>query len=188
MSLAETIIFFNNQAANVTIEQVTKLSKKDLNELCEATESTIMDTYGFSIGFHKSGLPDRDYLESYFQGVLIVPERELFIARLNDIIAGSIQLVKPARSNQTSSFACSLDNHFVAPWARGHKIAQLLLKALEEKARQEGYSLLKLSVRANREAAISLYEKAGYIRWGTLDKYELMAGEIVAGHFYYKDL
>jgi ribosomal protein S18 acetylase RimI-like enzyme len=172
----------------ITVEKVSQFKGMELSDLCDATEATMNDTYGFSIGFNRAEPPVRNVLESYFKGVLIIPERQLIVGRYDGTIAGSIQLVKPGPSNQTSSFACSVDNHFVAPWARGYGMAKMLLEAAEEEARNCGFTLLKLSVRATREAAIKLYESCGYIKWGTLDKYEFMAGKIVAGHFYYKDL
>lgn len=174
--------------ATVIIEKLDKCHGTDLQELCDATEATMNDTFGFSIGFNRSEPPVRERLENYFKGVILVPERQLIIGRYDGTISGSIQLVKPAASNQTSAFAASVDNHFVAPWARGHGIARKLLEAAEEEARRCKFTLLKLSVRATREAAIHLYETCGYKRWGTLDKYEIMAGQLVAGHFYYKDL
>lgn len=172
----------------ISVEQLTAFRGPDLADLCEATIVTMKDTYGFSIGFHLWETPSRDQLEAYFKGVLMIPERQLFIGRFDGTVAGSIQLVKPAPGNQTSSFAASVDNHFVAPWARGHGIARTLLEAAEKEAKSLGYSVLRLSVRATREAAIKLYENCGYKRWGVLDKYEIMADKIVAGYFYYKDL
>lgn len=172
----------------IVIEKLDKLQGVDLQELCDATEATMNDTFGFSIGFNSAEPPVRERLENYFKGVLLVPERQLIVGRYDGAICGSIQLVKPAASNQTSAFAASVDNHFVAPWARGHGIARKLLEAAEDEARHCKFSLLKLSVRATREAAIRLYQVCGYTQWGILDKYELMAGQMVAGHFYYKDL
>ena len=57
-----------------------------------------------------------------------------------------------------------------------------------EEARVLGYSIIKLSVRETRPAAISVFEKRGYVKWGTLPKYELDQGKIVAGFFYFKEL
>jgi ribosomal protein S18 acetylase RimI-like enzyme len=178
----------NTESAEIIVERLTKFENNDLGDLCDATEATVFNTYGFSIGFQHSGLPERQYLEAYFRGVLIVPERELFVVRYDGVIAGSIQLVKPSPNNKTSAFACSVDNHFVAPWARGHGLAKKLLEYAEDEARRQNFAILKLSVRATREAAINLYKNSGYKLWGTLDKYEVMADEIVAGHFFYKDL
>lgn len=172
----------------IIVEKLDVFKGADLSDLCDATEATMQDTYGFSIGFHRSEPLVRDRLEAYFKGVLLVPERQLIGGRYDGTLAGSIQLVKPAASNQTSAFAASVDNHFVAPWARGHGMARKLLEAAEREARACGITVIKLSVRATREAAIHLYEICDYKRWGTLEKYEIMAGEMVAGHFYYKEL
>ena len=51
--------------------------------------------------------PGRRALESYFRGVLLVPERELFVARLNGVIVGSAHLVRPPRNNEAQAFAAS---------------------------------------------------------------------------------
>jgi ribosomal protein S18 acetylase RimI-like enzyme len=152
----------NTESAEIIVERLTKFENNDLGDLCDATEATVFNTYGFSIGFQHSGLPERQYLEAYFRGVLIVPERELFVVRYDGVIAGSIQLVKPSPNNKTSAFACSVDNHFVAPWARGHGLAKKLLEYAEDEARRQNFAILKLSVRATREAAINLYKNSGY--------------------------
>ena len=39
-------------------------------------------------------------LETYFRGVLLVPERELFLARLDGLVVGSAHLVRPPRNNE----------------------------------------------------------------------------------------
>lgn len=175
--------------ADIKIERLTKLSSMDLNDLCDATESTLLDdSFSFSIGMNRTEPPVRDRLEAYWKGVMLVPERQLIIGRLDGVIAASVQLITPAPSNQTSSFAGSIDHHFVAPWARGHGLAKDLIKAAEDAAREHGLKILRLSVRANLEAAVKMYESCGYKRWGTLDKYEMVEGKMLAGHYYYKDL
>ena len=76
----------------------------------------------------------------------------------------------------------------MAPWARGHGLARMLLQAVEERAAALGLSHLKLDVRETQEAAIQLYEANGYERWGTLPAYARVGGKLVAGHFYVKRL
>lgn len=173
----------------VVIEKVSAFKGTDLADLCDATESTLSDNaLSFSIGLSRVDTQMRNQLEAYWQGVVLVPERELIVGRLDGIIAASIQLVKPAPNNQTGTFAANVDNHFVAPWARGYGLAKELLKAAESEAKEAGLSVLKLSVRANLNSAVKLYESCGYKRWGTLDKYEKIDGKFIAGYFYYKDL
>ena len=165
-------------------EKLTEFKNADLTDLVTATEDAIRD----GIGFNWMIPPARDVLEKYWKGVLVVPDRDLFVGRLDGAIAGSIQLLKPGLSKETSSFAASLDAHFVAPWARGHGLAKMLMEAAEREARVLGFSVLKLSVRETQEAAITLYEEMKYIRWGTLPAYEYVGAQMIAGHFYYKNL
>ena len=94
------------------------LADDDLQALCEAADAAIIDGGGF--GWIEP--PGRTALESYFRGVLLVPERELFVGRMDGIIVGSAQLVRPPRNNEAQAFAASLMHSFVAPYARGHGI------------------------------------------------------------------
>ncbi|MDP6516039.1 MAG: GNAT family N-acetyltransferase, partial [Alphaproteobacteria bacterium] len=127
-------------------------------------------------------------LESYWKGVLLVPERSLFIGRLDGTVAGSVQLLKPPPNFEAGTFGAGIDTHFVAPWARGHGLAGELLAAAESAARDHGFSVMRLDVRATQIRAIALYESRGYQRWGTLDKYHMVDGEMISGYFYVKDL
>ena len=71
----------------------------------------------------------RRALETYFRGVLLVPERELFVARLNGDIVGSAILVRPPRNNEAQAFAASLMHSYIAPYARGYGLARMLTAA-----------------------------------------------------------
>ena len=46
----------------------------------------------------------RELLES----VLTIPERELIIGRLDNVVAGSCQLIKPSKNNEAQKNSCSL--------------------------------------------------------------------------------
>ena len=173
---------------DIKIEALDRLNSLDLVDLCDAAEATITDTYNFNIGFNQWQPPLRSSLESYFKGVMLVKDRKLIVGRLDSTIAGSMQLVIPSSNNETSSFAVSLDNHFVAPWARNLGMSRAMIDFVDKYAVSLGYKIIKLSVRSTREAAITLYESCGYKRWGTLDKYEMVGNKIVSGYFYYKDL
>jgi ribosomal protein S18 acetylase RimI-like enzyme len=163
---------------------MTEFRHADLTELVQATEDAIRE----GIGFNWVLPPGRDVLETYWKGVLVVPERVLFTGRLDGTLAGSVQLVKPGPSKETSSFCVSVEAHFVAPWARGHGLAKMLLEAAEREARAQGFSVLRLSVRKTQERAIHLYEDNGYEKWGELPCYEIVNAQMIAGNFYYKNL
>ena len=166
------------------VERIAEFHRAELEDLCDAAEAAILDGSGF--GWLKP--PARNRLETYWRGVLVVPERELFVARLDGAIAGSAQLIKPPPNQEARAFAATLATHFVAPWARGHGLARALVDAVEEAARAGGFEVLTLDVRETQEAAIKLYESVGYERWGTLPTYARVDGRMIAGHYYVKSL
>jgi ribosomal protein S18 acetylase RimI-like enzyme len=166
------------------VEHIKRFTDDDLHTLCEATDAAIIDGGGF--GWVTP--PGRRALETYFRGVLLVPERELFVARLNGDIVGSAILVRPPRNNEAQAFAASLVHSYIAPYARGHGLARMLTEALEERARELGYHILNLDVRETQTPAIRLYQTLGYIRWGEHPEYAFVRGKSVAGYFYYKRL
>jgi ribosomal protein S18 acetylase RimI-like enzyme len=166
------------------VERLTQYSGTDLDDLCEATEAAIREGGGF--GWLKP--PPRHILESYWKGVLLVPERRLVVGRLDGVIAGSAQLTKAPRNNEAQAFAGTLASAFVAPWARGHGLARRIVLEVEQLGRELGLVVLNLDLRATQEAAIGLYESLGYHRWGTHPAYASVDGRIIPGHYYYKRL
>lgn len=168
----------------VTVEKVTELKRSDLYDLCDAAEAAIIDGGGF--GWVTP--PDREVMERYWKGVMAVPERTLIVGRLDGVIAGSAQLVRPTRNNEAQAFACNLTTSFVAPWARGHGMARMLTQAIIDEATDLGFGILNLDVRETQRAAITLYDHMGFTRWGTHPHYARAKGRTIAGHFYYKVL
>jgi RimJ/RimL family protein N-acetyltransferase len=166
----------------LNVERATELSDDDLAALCEAADAAIIEGGGF--GWIKP--PGRQALERYFRGVLLVPERELFIARLNGVPVGSAQLVRPPRNNEAQAFSATLMHSFIAPYARGHGLARLLTQRVEDGARALGYFCLNLDVRETQEVAIRLYKSLGYEHWGSHPVYARVEGRMVQGQFFYK--
>lgn len=166
------------------VEKKTSLSATELNELCVATEDAIRD----GIGFNWIAPPQRETLESYWNGVLMVPSRTLFVGRLDGVLASSIQLLRPSKTKETQAFAASIEAHFVAPWARGHGLAPMLLEAAEREAAKEGFSVMNLSVRESQTRALEVYRTHGYSEWGTMPYYEYVNASMVSGHYFYKKL
>jgi ribosomal protein S18 acetylase RimI-like enzyme len=166
----------------LNVERLTQYSGTDLDDLCEATESAIVEGGGF--GWLKP--PPRQVLENYWKGVLLVPERRLVVGRLDGIIAGSAQLTRAPRNNEAQAFAGTLAHLFVAPWARGHGLGRSIVLEIERLAREFGLAVLNLDLRDTQTAAIGLYESLGYRRWGTHPVYARVDRRIVPGHYYYK--
>ena len=128
------------QSTNIMVELIHNLNSADLNDLCDAAEAAIIDGGGFGW----LAPPTRDVLESYWNGVLLIPERDLLVGRLDGVIAGSCQVLRPARNNEAQSFSCNLTTNFVAPWARGHGLSAKLIKAAEVQVKESGFDLLNL--------------------------------------------
>jgi ribosomal protein S18 acetylase RimI-like enzyme len=164
------------------VEHVTKLKTGDLGDLCDAAEAAILADGGFGW----VAPPARDVMERYWKGVLIVPERILLVGRLDGVIGGSLQLVRPARNNEAQAKSITLTTAFMAPWARGHGLARMLWRVAEDKARADGFQVINLDVRDTQTAAIQLCETMGYVQWGTHPRYAMVDGKPVAGRYYYK--
>ncbi len=166
------------------VEVLDEFAPGELAELCEITVQAI-EAGG---GFGWLAPPSNNVLETYWQGVLMVPERALLLAKLDGAVAGTGQLVRAPKNNQAQALACQLTTEFVAPWARGYGLARMLIRELEKKARSWGMQVLNLDVRETQTAAIRLYESLGYQHWGTHPFYAKVDGHFVPGRFYYKDL
>ena len=170
--------------SNRLVDKVYELSDADVADLCDAAESAILDGGGF--GWLKP--PPRDLLERYWRGVLLVPERELFVGSFGGRIVSSAQLVRPPRNNEAQHRIATITTNFVAPWARGHGLARDLTMACERAAKRHGVRFINLDVRETQQAAIQLYESFGYECWGTNPNYAFVNGKTIAGRYYTKDL
>lgn len=169
----------------LSIEHITQeLNTPDLNDLCDATDAAIEGGGGF--GWIK--LPARETLEHYWQGVILMPLRDLFVARIDGVICGTCQLVRPPNNNEAQSHALQLTTHFVSPWARKYGLARMLLHRAEKHARTLGKSVINLDVRETQEAAIKLYESEGYDHYATHPAYAYVDGHYIPGRFYTKIL
>lgn len=165
-----------------SVERVSSLSSADLNDLCDATDAAIEGGGGFGW----VNLPARDILERYWSGVVTMPARILFVARLDNVICGTCQLVQPPINNEAQSFAVQLTTNFVAPWARGHGLAGKLIEAAEDTARKEGYAVINLDVRETLVNAMKLYEAHGFKRFGEHPCYARVHGQVLKGYYYTK--
>src|SRR5258707_14409237 len=154
----------------IAIERLTEFEAADINDICDAAEPAIADGGGF--GWLKA--PPRHVFEAYWRGVLLVPERELFVGRLDGVIAGAAQLVRPPRNNEAQGHTAQLTGHFVAPWARGLGLARGRTAASGDAARDAGYRGLNLDVRETQAPASAMYEARGLPRWGTHPRYALL--------------
>ena len=169
---------------NVKSEICTSLDKVDLQELCDATEEAIIGGGGF--GWISP--PSVKMLQNYWKGVLLIPERVLIVGKLDNVLAGSVQIIKPAKNNEAQAHSCILSTFFFAPWARGFGLAKAVFQKAELKAKQDGFKVINLEVRETQSRAIQLYEQAGFITYGVNPESVFIDGKYVAGYYYYKEL
>lgn len=94
------------------------------------------------------------------QALLAEPASGMWLARLNNKIVGCVVL-RSLRSMKQSGECKRL---YVRPAARGHRVATLLLDALEEHARNLKLEWIYLDTYDDLKPAIALYEQRGYQR------------------------
>ena len=168
----------------INVDVIKSINNTDLADLCNITEQAIKAGGGF--GWLK--VPPRDVLNKYWKGALLVPNRKLIVGRLNNVIAGSLQLIFQPPNNEAQLNIVNLISHFVAPWARGFGLAKAMIDVAEQKALEYGASCVQLDVRETQEAAIKLFESKGYTRWGISPYYALVEGNNLKGYYYYKKI
>lgn len=167
---------------NIRIDITDKLSPADLNDLCDATDAAIEAGGGF--GWIVP--PAREVLERYWRGVLVVPERHLLIARADGVVCGAAQLIEPSRHNEAQAFSAQVLAAFIAPWARSKGAGRKLIETAEKLAIEMGYKVLQVDVRETQEAAIALFEKSGYKKWGENPAYAFVGNRVIKGIYYAK--
>lgn len=170
--------------ARVEITAVSDLPAADLADLCAAAKDAIERGGGF--GWLRP--PPRPTLEAYWRGLMMVPGRTLYIARLDGQIAGALQMHEAPRNMESQSKIAKIQSGFTASWARGHGIGRGLVVHALDQAQEQGFKILKLDVRETQETAIKLYRDLGFIQWGHMPCYAYIDEAWVGGLYFYKDL
>ena len=165
------------------VESVLRpLNETDMQDMCDACDLAIKDGGGFGW----VNLPPRETMERYFEGVITIPNRILFVARLDETIAGAAILVCPPSQNEAQSHAVTLTGNFVAPWAREHGLSRMMIEHMEQFARSEGFRVVNLDVDETQKAAINLYESMGYEKFGENPYATYKQGSYLTAFYYTK--
>jgi ribosomal protein S18 acetylase RimI-like enzyme len=138
---------------------------------------------GASIGF----LPplDREAANSYWTTVM-APEVILFVARVNQQIAGTVQLHLCTKQNGTHR--AEIAKLMTHPDFRRNGVGRALMEIAEERAKQESRSLLVLDTREG-DVSNKLYTSIGYVKAGRIPHFaQSPTGELNATILYYKEL
>jgi putative acetyltransferase len=106
---------------------------------------------------------------------LEAPTVSVFVARLGDVagsaapaatsaapVAAAAPAVGIAALALRADSTAELKRVFVAPSARGRGVARDILRAVEDFARSQGVSAIRLETGVAQPEAIALYEKVGY--------------------------
>ncbi|WP_433772325.1 N-acetyltransferase family protein [Bacillus wiedmannii] len=163
---------------NLVIEEIKKL-ENNIEELTKLLKTVVDD--GASIGF----LPPLEQKEAlgYWQTVL-APEVILYVAKINNEVAGSVQLHLVTKPNGIHrAEICKLMTH---PKFRRNGIGRTLMQKAEERAKQESRTLLVLDTREG-DPSNRLYKSLDYQESGKIPGYAISpSGELDATVIYYK--
>jgi len=168
----------------LSVETVDQLTERDIHELSDAAEAAISSGGGF--GWLSP--PPKSVMEDYWRGVQMIPDRHLIISRLDKVIAGSCQILRPPKNNEAQKFSCQLTTFFVAPWARGHGLAKKIVAEAEALAKSEGFVMINLDVRATQNRAIQSFEARDFKCYARNDYYAKVEETYVSGFYYHKEL
>ena len=169
---------------SIKVEILKSISDLDLADLCNITEQAIKAGGGF--GWLK--VPPRETLNKYWKGLVVVKNRILIAGRLNNAIAGALQLGLQPHNNEAQKNICNITSHFVAPWARGYGLAKRMIDTAEVIAYENNVSCVQLDIRETQEAAIQLFRSKGYKQWGKNPNYALVEGKTTQGLYFYKNI
>jgi ribosomal protein S18 acetylase RimI-like enzyme len=168
----------------IKVEILKSLSDIDLADLCNITEQAIKAGGGF--GWLKP--PPRDTLNKYWKGLTIIQNRILIVGRLNNAIAGALQLGLQPPNNEAQKNIININSHFVAPWARGYGLAKEMIDQAEIIAKENNSTCIQLDIRETQEAAIQLFKSKGYEQWGNNPNYAVVEGKTINGLYFYKKI
>ena len=169
---------------SIKVEILESISDLDLADLCNITEHAIKAGGGF--GWLK--VPPRETLNNYWKGLVVVKNRILIAGRLNDAIAGALQLGLQPHNNEAQKNICNITSHFIAPWARGYGLAKKMIDTAEIIAHENNASCVQIDIRETQEAAIQLFRSKGYKQWGINPNYALTEGKVIKGLYFYKNI
>jgi GNAT superfamily N-acetyltransferase len=117
---------------------------------------------------------------------LVAGDRILLVAREDDRIVGTVQIVRAAAEN--GRHRAEIQRFAVGAATRGRGIGRVLLEAAVERARAMGLTLLWLCTHADTDSD-RIYTRLGWTRMGVMPGYATSPdGAIVGNVFYYLEV
>jgi acetyltransferase len=169
---------------HTTILQITH----DTPEFIEALSALLIDSVenGASVGFLSPLSPDTAWF--YWQNTLkdLGADLMLWVAMNNDQVVGSVQLSLSTKEN--GQHRAEVQKLFVLKAYRSQGVASLLMKSLEEVAKENARTLLFLDTQVGSDAEI-VYQRLGWQHAGEIPDFAADPnGQLRATAFYYKKL
>ena len=123
-----------------------------VQRLVDAVQAEYVERYGG---------PDETPMDAAY---FAPPQGRFFVVLVDDepVAMGGWRL-RPDVEDLGASRAAEVKRMYVAPRARRTGLARLMLRALEDSARDDGCDLLVLETGLRQPEAIELYESAGYV-------------------------
>ena len=172
------------EQTNIGVDELKTISRTDLADLCYNTEQAIKAGGGFGW----ITVPPREVLKKYWNEMILVQTNKLIVGRLNNDIAGSMQLSFYPSNNEAQKTIARIQTHFVAPWARGYGLAKAMIDYAIVKSKENNKNSIQLDIRETQSAAIQLFESKGFIKWGENPAYAYINGNPIKGYYYYKNI
>ncbi len=166
---------------------IQRLTAADASALVPDLAALLQDAVasGASVGYLPP-LP-RDAAVEYWQEVVSTlkgPDRILLIAKVDDRLAGTVQLDMATRPN--GRHRAEVAKLMVHTALRRQGIGRALMRAIEQEAHQAGRTTLVLDTREG-DPSVALYEGLGYQKAGMIPEFARSAdGSLQATVFMYK--
>ncbi|WP_229709222.1 1-(5-phosphoribosyl)-5-[(5-phosphoribosylamino)methylideneamino]imidazole-4-carboxamide isomerase [Bombella favorum] len=159
------------------------ISADDLESLLESTVAAILAEGVFD--WHTP--PESNVLRRFLQGLLLVPERDVFIVRApDDSICGAAVLAHATTRSETYSTSATITAFFIVPYERGKGLGNLLMEAIISRAQAIGAKVLDCRVRETLPDAAALLTSLGFTHWGTHPYFARIGDRTVRGLFFSK--
>ncbi|CAK7193360.1 hypothetical protein COMNV_01575 [Commensalibacter sp. Nvir] len=172
-----------NILPKIQIEHIASFDNEDdLHSICEALEASIL------AGYHCkwSKAPPRHLIESYFTGLLLIPEKRLFIGRMDGTIVGLCEVTLPPKQDDSPCISVEINCFATAPYATGLGIGRKMLTKMEQTVTQLGFPIINASINETQTKLLQFYIKNDYQHWATHPYYQKINGQILKGYMLYK--
>ncbi len=159
------------------------ISEDDLESLMESTVAAILA--GGVFDWHTP--PESASLRRFFEGLLLVPDRDVFIVRAPDgSICGAAVLAHATSRSEIYGASATITAFFIVPYERGKGLGALLMEAIINRALTRGAKVLDCRVRETLHDAITLLTSFNFTHWGTHPYFARIGDRTVRGLFFSK--